>query len=397
MAEDQSHITEPAGVPSADDSLHALLSTNREIFDYFQAAYVSQSEQVQELKSELIELDVKLEELEKTRDLYSFQTDNNRSVFSPIPVNPEYKSRGQILSAQIEELQDVRTSLIDKIQAADRALAAIRSHMESIEHAADHLNLLSQTIPKQEATASSEEVLSPPEEALIQDSDETYHACQLLMLHQYDKSQAAGQIQSSIIDGLEKNSNKLEVLKWLIQSDPTRARLTIQELQDANNRLLQSSHQLIRRLNRSLSHQLPIWKAIDEMVQSYRSRHPEVTIHLSVDCTDYDIQVLPIITITVLQLLQEVLENAFHYSNANKILIQVYLNSRMIDLYINDNGAGIPSDHMTASSWHSGLHRLNEIVHLFDGKLQIDGDIISGTNVRFSLPIYLEPKEEQKS
>jgi two-component system sensor histidine kinase DegS len=52
---------------------------------------------------------------------------------------------------------------------------------------------------------------------------------------------------------------------------------------------------------------------------------------------------------------------------------------------------------MTSSSWHSGLHRLHEIVHLFGGKVQIDGDIISGTNVRFSFPICLEEANEKKS
>jgi two-component system sensor histidine kinase DegS len=349
------------------------------------------------LKSELIELDVKIEELQKTKDVYSFQSDNSRNIFSPLPVPSEHRSKGQILQTQIDELQEVRTSLMDKIHAADVALASIRTLMNSLERANDSLVSLSQNLPQPEPEPTAPEIAeeaAQPEEPV---ATEAYHACQILMLHQYDKSQTAAQIRSTITEGLENNQNKLEVLKWLIQSDPTRARLTLQELQDANDRLLQSSQKLSRKLSRNLTHQLPIWKAIDEMVQSYQSRHPEVILHASVDCPDYDIQVMPIITITVLQLLQEVLDNAFYYSNANKIIIQTYINSRMIDIYVNDNGAGIPSDYMTSSSWHSGLHRLHEIVHLFGGKVQIDGDIISGTNVRFSFPICLEEANEKKS
>lgn len=371
------------------DSLNTVWDAYREMLSYFQAAYVTQSEQVQALKSELIELDVKLEELQKTRDLYSFQSDSSRTIFSPIPVNSEQRTRGQLLQEQIEELTEVRKTLTDRIQKADQDLAAIMQHIDSLKQANVSLTTLSANLPKEEEPTEEPSETTEEPSVIEPDQSDTLHAWQLLMLQQYDKSQAALQIQSSIMEGLDNNKNKLEVLKWLIQSDPTRARLTLQELQDANDRLIQNSNRLIRRLNRSLTHQLPIWKAIDEMVQSYRNRHPEVTINSSVDCQDYNITVMPIITITVLQLLQELLDNTFRYSNANRILLQVYMNSRMIDVYLNDNGAGIPADYMTASSWHSGLHRVQEIIHLLDGKLQIDGDIISGTNIRFSFPICL--------
>lgn len=394
MDEQQLNTTESSDAPSIGDSLNTLRSTNRDILDYFRTAYASQSQQVQALKSELIELDVKIEELQKTKSIYSFQSDNSRNIFSPLPVASEQRNKGETIQAQIDELQEVRVTLTQKISDSDHELALIRNHMNALEYAIDRLASLSSQLPEPETTDACHS--THPVASEEPDSADVYHACQILMLHQYDKSQTAAQIRSSITEGLENNQNKLEVLKWLIQSDPTRARLTLQELQDANERLIQTSQKMTRRLSRNLSHQLPIWKAIDEMIQSYRSRHPEVVIQLSVDCPDYDIQVMPIITITVLQLLQEVLDNAFYYSNANKLLIQAYINSRIIDIYINDNGAGIPSDYMTASSWHSGLHRLHEIVHLFGGKVQIDGDIISGTNVRFSFPICLREAESEQ-
>ncbi|MBQ8983511.1 MAG: ATP-binding protein [Lachnospiraceae bacterium] len=374
-------------IAAMHDSLNTVWNTYREMLSYFQTAYVTQSEQVQSLKSELIELDVKIEELQKTRDLYSFQSDNSRTIFSPIPIDSEHRTKGQLIQDQIRELQEIRNTLTDRIANADNELASIMKHIDSLKQTNTCLTTLSDNLPKEEEPKEVEEVTTveaPPEEP---DDSDIRRAWHLLMLQQYDKSQTALQIQNSIVDGLDNNKNKLEVLKWLIQSDPTRARVTLQELQDANDRLIQNSNRLIRRLNRSLTHQLPVWKAIDEMVQSYRSRYPEVTINSSVDCQDYNIQTMPIITITVLQLLQEILDNSFRYSNANRILIQVYMNSRMIDIYINDNGVGIPADYLTASNWHSGLHKVQDIIHLLDGKLQIDGDIISGTNIRFSFPI----------
>ncbi len=374
-----------------DDHLNTLRSTNWELLNYFRSAYVTQSEQLQGLKSELFELDVKLEELEKTKNLYSFQSDSRRNIFSPFSAGASEQGKNQVLQTQLEELKSVRASLVQRIEQQEISLKSIREHIQSLEAANQCLAEIYQTLPQEEE--STEELSTPETDASDQseqEDDPVLHAYRILQFEQYDRSQIAERIHTSLQQGIEGDQNKLEVLKWLIQSDPTRARVTIQELQDSNARLLQASNALIQELEQTSTVVKPVWMAIEDCIQQYRTRHPECTIDASVDCSDYELKILPIITQTLLQLIEEILNNAFFYSNANKLLIKVYINSRMIDVYINDNGAGIPADYLTASSWHSGLHRLHEIVYLLGGKVQIDGDIISGTNVRFSFPICLD-------
>ena len=374
-----------------DDHLNTLRSTNWELLNYFRSAYVTQSEQLQGLKSELFELDVKLEELEKTKNLYSFQSDSRRNIFSPFSSSASEQGKNQVLQTQLEELKSVRASLVQRIEQQEISLKSIREHIQSLEAANQCLAEIYQTLPQEEE--STEELSTPETDASDQpeqEDDPVLHAYRILQFEQYDRSQIAERIHTSLQQGIEGDQNKLEVLKWLIQSDPTRARVTIQELQDSNARLLQASNALIQELEQTSTVVKPVWMAIEDCIQQYRTRHPECTIDASVDCSDYELKILPIITQTLLQLIEEILNNAFFYSNANKLLIKVYINSRMIDVYINDNGAGIPADYLTASSWHSGLHRLHEIVYLLGGKVQIDGDIISGTNVRFSFPICLD-------
>lgn len=391
-AEHASDSASDSPAPSIDDNLNTLRSTNWDILNYFRSAYITYSEQVQNLKSELFELDVKIEELQKTRDIYAFQSDTRKNIFSPLPAAPATQGKSQLIQAQLDELQEVRTSLTERIKTLDIDLSSIRNHIHALENSNQCLISLYQNLPQPEEAEPEEEADQVPPSSEAMEEDRAAHASQLLMLTQHDKSQTAERIRTSIRQGIENNQNKLEVLKWLIQSDPTRARLTLQELQDANIRLLGAADSIINELDNSLNTQCPIWMAIDDCIQHYRSLHPECTIDASIDCTDYDMKVLPIITITLIQLLQEVLDNIFYYSNANKVLAKVYINSRMIDVYINDNGVGINSDYLKESPWHSGLHRLHEIIHLFGGKVQIDGDIISGTNVRFSFPMCLEPE-----
>lgn len=378
--------------PSIDDNLNTLRSINWDILNYFRSAYITHSEQVQNLKSELFELDVKIEELQKTKDIYAFQSDTRKNIFSPLPTAPATQGKSQLIQAQLDELQEVRTSLKERIKTLDIDLNSIRNHIHSLENSNQCLTSLYQNLPQQEEAEPAETPEQTAAAPHAADEDAAMHAARLLMLIQHDKTGTAERIRSSIRQGIENNQNKLEVLKWLIQSDPTRARLTLQELQDANLRLLGAADAVIYDLDNNLSTQCPIWMAIDDCIQHYRSLHPECTIDASIDCTDYDMKVLPIVTITLIQLLQEVLNNIFYYSNANKVLAKVYINTRMIDVYINDNGVGINPDYLKESPWHSGLHRLHEIIQLFGGKVQIDGDIISGTNVRFSFPMCLEPE-----
>lgn len=384
-----------------DDNLNIIRSTNWDILTYFRSVYVSQSEQIQELKSELFELDIKIEELKKTKDIYTFQSDSRRNIFSPNPSSMISRTKGEIIQEQLDELQEVRTSLSERIQTLDHNLTEIRNHIRKLEEANECLSDLYQNLPQMETPVPEEEPTSqeaqseeeaPSEETPSEEKaeDMALHTCRLLMLQQYDNAQTAERIRSSIRQGIENSQNKLDVLKWLIQSDPTRARLTLQEIQDANQRLLQTADTIISDLEKSQEQQHPIWKAIEDCIQQYRSLYPNCMIDASIDCADYDLKIMPIITLTLLQLLREIMNNIFYYSNANKVLVKVYINSRMIDVYINDNGVGIDENYLATSPWHSGLHRLHEVITLLGGKVQVDGDIISGTNVRFSFPICLE-------
>ncbi len=110
-------------------------------------------------------------------------------------------------------------------------------------------------------------------------------------------------------------------------------------------------------------------------------------IDSSCDCTEHELNLPPVISIRLICMLKEIFDNIFKHSNANKVTAKIFISSRLIDVYVNDNGVGIPEDYLERSSWSSGLHRLHEIIYLLDGKLQIQGDLISGTNVRFSFPI----------
>ena len=424
-------------------NLQSLNGTNTEVLRFFHAAGASYVEQIQELKTELFELNIKIEELQKTKEIYTLQSDSRKDIFSPQPVLAIHQGKGTKLQSQIEELLDVKNTLEAKILRLESEQANLREHTEALEASAGYIREALRTLPGEaditglrraiadkgkeekndtallsedsenvatlaDASADSKDKAEDSEglgtfrmEALedTEDSEDTTTSVAvskdlskdvlaLLNFWQEERKNLAGEIREHILLDLENRQNKFDVLKWLIQSDPTRARLTLQELGASGEDILKATEQICESLEASSDR--PLWIAIEAMMDEYKKAHPDCQLDATVDCSDCDMKIAPMISLITLRLIKEIMDNAYAYSNATKILVKVYLTSRMIDVYVNDNGVGIPEEYLAGDKKSGGLHKLYTFASLLQGKASVDGDIISGTNVRFSYPLIAE-------
>ena len=57
---------------STTENLKTVRDSNQEMLDYFNGLYVAKLEQIQSLKTEQFELKIKIDELMKTLEVYSF-------------------------------------------------------------------------------------------------------------------------------------------------------------------------------------------------------------------------------------------------------------------------------------------------------------------------------------
>lgn len=131
------------------------------------------------------------------------------------------------------------------------------------------------------------------------------------------------------------------------------------------------------------------WNLVKGYHFRYKDTHPECVIESDIDCPDASIEIPEIITISLIRILCECLDNVYKHANANRIDINIQILSDQISVHINDNGIGIDKNYSHTSPWNSGLHRIQELIYLLNGQLKIDGDIISGTDIRFSIPIEI--------
>lgn len=368
--------------------LHIIEEANTKTLEYFNQTYVSNLELVQGLKTELFELDMQIETLERTRELYTYHVDNRRNVFSPI--NGEASSatitKGRQIELQLQDLRDAKERLENRITELEKDIVFYKEQVEMLSKASKciHTVLVGRNHDEDDTEDNSEaiEFIETEEE-----ESKSFHGYNLLMLEDDNHLRIATQLDQNIKQELIANLNKMDVLKWLLHSDVARAKITLDELLNSSQTVLSSIDTILDDLNYNVDFKQPIWDQINKLMKHFQDLHPECMLDSSCDCTEHDIKLPSVITFRLIEMIKEVMNNVFKHSNANKVTAKIFISSRLIDVYINDNGVGIPEDYLERSNWSSGLHRLHETVYQLDGKLQITGDLISGTNVRFSFPI----------
>lgn len=368
--------------------LNIIEEANSKTLDYFNKTYVSNLELVQSLKTELFELEVQIETLEKTRDLYTYHIDTRRNVFSPLSMDSsQTMTKGKQIELQIKDLEDARERLKHRIAELEQDIAFFKEQVEMLSLASKCIHTV--LVGSSHNDIAELEDLEDAIEFIEEDNAEgnTSHNYNILKLQDYEQLQYATALDQNVKQELISNFNKLDVLKWLLHSDIARAKVTLDELHNSQESILNSIDSVLKDLNYTIDTKQPIWDLVNKLIESYQFAHPECMINSACDCTEHDLNLPPVITIRLVRMLEEVFDNIFKHSNANKITAKIFISSRLIDVYVNDNGVGIPEDYLERSAWSSGLHKLHEIIYQLDGKLKIEGDLISGTNVRFSFPI----------
>lgn len=368
--------------------LNIIEEANAKTLDYFNKTYMSNLELVQSLKTELFELEVQIETLEKTRDLYTYKVDDRKNVFSPLStVSDTSNTRGHQLALQIKDLEDAKDRLIKRIEDLENDIEFFKEQVSMLSKASKciHIVLVGSDHHDLDDNENSEDLIEFIE---TEDTDKKVtHPYTMMMLEDYENNKFATLLDQNVKQELISNLNKLDVLKWLLHSDIGRAQVTLNELNNSQQTILQSIDEVLNQLNYNIDTKQPIWDQVNKLIEYYKRLHPECMIDSACDCTEHDLDLPSVITIRLIKMLREIFDNIFKHSNANHVTAKIFISRRLIDVYVNDNGVGIPEDYLDRAGFSSGLHRLHEIIYQLDGNLQIQGDLISGTNVRFSFPI----------
>ena len=235
----------------------------------------------------------------------------------------------------------------------------------------------------------TKEAVALEKEPVEEDLPVINHGFNILRLKKYDQDKLVQSLHTDILDQLDRTRHTLDSLSWLIKSDVNRAKVTLDELIDSTASMEDSLNAILSELTGNIDATVPIETLLEDTIFRYKDAYPECVIESDIDCPDASIEIPEIITISLIRILCECLDNVYKHANANRVGINIQIYSDQISVHINDNGIGIDENYSHTSPWNSGLHRIQEIIYLLNGQLKIEGDIISGTDIRFSIPIEI--------
>lgn len=372
---------------STTENLKTVRDSNQEMLDYFNGLYVAKLEQIQSLKTEQFELKIKIDELMKTLEVYSFKNSAGHNVFSPFSTTTTTQEEK---AAQIEQE-------LKELNASDAELTAnIRSLQADADELKSRITLLHTATRKLDTFLDELADEFTKESTALEDDESTEenlpvinHGFNILRLKKYDQDKLVQTLHTDILDQLDRTRHTLDSLSWLIKSDINRATVTLDELIERTISMKDSLNAILSGLTGGIDTSVPIETLLRDTIFRYKDTHPECVIESDIDCPDASIEIPEIITISLIRILCECLDNVYKHANANRVGINIQIYSDQISVHINDNGIGIDENYSHTSPWNSGLHRIQEIIYLLNGQLKIEGDIISGTDIRFSIPIEI--------
>jgi two-component system sensor histidine kinase DegS len=367
-----------------------VISVLNNMLDYFNELHKSDESSLQAHKTELFEITVRLDELNKTKNVYSMNSSYRKNVFSPIIKDAEDTEKQSEIENEIESLNTAKAALDDKILNEEISLKSIETKISDLENAKKSLESFEQReseSDKKEIEALKYECLKVEAEAKLSAKAELMkHGQNILMLDAFEKSFYSTILDNRVIKELSSNNHKLEMLRYLITTNPEKAKEEIDRLIETDVKIAETLGSLLRKMHYDFDDSKAIALQIDSLIMKFRDRHPEYVLESNVICDD-DQKLSYIKALSLVNLLEIFLDNIAKHSDATQINIYIEIDNDNINATIKDNGNGINNDYLNKYPWYSSLHKAYETIYLLNGKLDIHGEDKLGTTVIFSYSI----------
>jgi two-component system sensor histidine kinase DegS len=103
-------------------SKNIIYNSNKEMLDYFNNLFLDDLENIQALKTQIFEIDIRIEELQKTKNIYAFKSSSRRSVFTPVAPEALLEDESNYIQEQIKTLEDEKQDLEIKLRTMERSV-----------------------------------------------------------------------------------------------------------------------------------------------------------------------------------------------------------------------------------------------------------------------------------
>ena len=129
------------------NNLELIEQANKEMLNYFNNTFLDNLESIQRLKTQAFEIDIKIDELKKTKNIYAFKSSSRKSVFTPTLSDDFDNEKSKIIDEQIKDLLSVRDSLQTKMFSLEQSISTIKKRLTILNNAETAIKEIADVLP----------------------------------------------------------------------------------------------------------------------------------------------------------------------------------------------------------------------------------------------------------
>jgi len=198
-----------------------------------------------------------------------------------------------------------------------------------------------------------------------------------------ERASIAREIHDEMAQSLTAQKIDLVRLKSKLPQDDTYLAELTEDILQSINQTIESVQRILTELRPALLDDLGLLAAIEWLVDQFR-RRTEMGCRISLP--DKEPELTNKERTALFRITQESLSNVLRHSNATEVRVDLSVDGSWLMMDIADNGKGI-SDIDVLDSKSFGLIGIRERVHIFGGKVTIEGVEGKGTTVSIKIPI----------
>ena len=225
------------------------------------------------------------------------------------------------------------------------------------------------------------------EEEVVRDNFTTT-GVSILEAQEMERKRIARDLHDSTVQSLTNIVHKTEYCGKMIDKDPLQVKFELMDMMDRLHESIDDMRRIIYDLRPMSIDDLGFIPTIQRFIQQNKKEHENIEFKVRVTSESDEVDLPPVVTLTLFRIIQESCNNIFKYAEANNVTISIHYGEEEIVLEIVDDGVGFDKGDIGKDKKSSGfgLSIMQERAQLLCGEFSIQSEIGKGTSVLVSVP-----------
>ncbi len=205
----------------------------------------------------------------------------------------------------------------------------------------------------------------------------------IIQAQEAERQRLSRQMHDGPAQSLSNFILQTEIAMRLFEMDPQKAKEELESLKNSATQTFQKVRDFIFELRPMMLDDLGLFPTLKRYVDALQ-KSPGVNLQLTINGMERRLE--PYLEVMIFRAVQELLNNAIRYSQANQIQIQINLTEEEIEVQVSDNGKGFDPEILQKNTT-MGLKVIRDRVDLLGGTFMLDSQVGKGSKIKFSLPV----------